>query len=173
VRRLLLAWGVLLATASVGLAQPAHGGGRRREAREELFKMIDAYVVSNLQESLALTDEQFARLLPAVRRLQSVRREFAEKRRDTLMEMRRLLASGAGTEPRIAELMQSLKALEAEEPAAVRKEIDAVDSQLTPVQQAKLRLMEARVEQRLRELLRRGQGPGPRGGRSDGASETP
>ena len=36
--------------------------------------MVDAYIVSNLQESLGLTDEQFVRLLPLVKRLQSERR---------------------------------------------------------------------------------------------------
>jgi hypothetical protein len=132
--------------------------------------MVDAYVVSTLQESLGLTDQQFARLLPAVRRLQSTRRDFAEKRRETLVEMRAILASGTGTEGRIAELMSRLKAMEHDEPEAVRREADAVDAQLTPVQQAKLRLMEARIEQRLRELVRRGQGPGPRG---RGAGEEP
>ncbi len=135
--------------------------------------MVDAYVVSTLQESLGLTDAQFARLLPAVRRLQSTRRDFAEKRRDTLVELRQVLASGAGTEARVAELMVRLKALERDEPAAVRKEADAVDAQLTPLQQAKLRLMEARIEQRLRELVRRGQGPGPRGRGPGEGSDTP
>jgi len=131
--------------------------------------MVDAYVVSNLQESLGLTDDQFVKLLPAVRRLQSVRREFAEKRRDRLSEIRHLLESGTATEARITELMKELKAVEAEEPGAVRKEVDAVDAQLTPVQQAKLRIAEVRFEQRLREYLRRGQGAGPRGRLPDAA----
>jgi Spy/CpxP family protein refolding chaperone len=172
VKRLLLAAGLVSALGSVATAQPARrqGGPPDREAREELFKMVDAYVVSNLQESLGLTDEQFVKLLPAVRRLQSVRREFVEKRRDRLSEIRHLLESGTGTEARISELMKELKAAELEEPAAVRREVDAVDAQLTPVQQAKLRLMEARVEQRLREYLRRGQGPGPHGRRPDGGT---
>jgi hypothetical protein len=173
VKTALVALGLTLTLGDFAAAQPAGRPGRPgdREAREELFKMIDAYVVSNLQESLGLTDPQFVKLLPAVRRLQSVRREFAEKRRARIAEMGRLLESGAGTETQIAELMKDVKAQEVEEHGAIRKEVDAVDAQLTPVQQAKLRLLEARVEQRLRELLRRGQGQGagPRGRRPDDA----
>ena len=173
-RRVALAASLCLAAASLARAQQGVFPPQR-EAREELFKMIDAYVVSNLQDSLGLTDEQFVKLLPAIRRLQSVRREFAEKRRDRLAEMRRLLASGAGTEPRIAELMRQLKEQETEEPGAVRREEEAVDALLTPVQQAKLRLLEARLEQRLRELIRQGQAqrPGLRGRRPSGNPDLP
>ena len=32
--------------------------------------MVDAYVVSNLQESLGLSDEQFAKAIPLVKKLQ-------------------------------------------------------------------------------------------------------
>lgn len=169
----LLAAGLLAATATMAAAQPARYRGGQ-QAREELFKIVDAYVVSNLQESLGLSDQEFVKLLPPVRRLQSVRRDYAERRRERLGEMRRLLQSGAATEPRIAELMKELKAQEAEEPLAVRREVDAVDALLTPVQQAKLRLLEARVEQFLREVVRRGQrqGLGPRRG-APAAGEDP
>jgi hypothetical protein len=175
VKRLLLAAALTLVLGDVAAAQPRRlGGPPDRETREELFKMVDAYVVSNLQEGLGLTDEQFVKLLPAVRRLQSVRRDYAERRRDRIAELRRVLESGTGTEAGIAEQMKGLKALELEEPGAVRREVDAVDAQLSPVQQAKLRLLELRFEQRLRELLRRGQGQGagPRA-RRPGGGESP
>jgi Spy/CpxP family protein refolding chaperone len=161
-----------------GWAQGAARGGANRPARDELFKMIDAYIVSNLQESLALTDEQFVKILPQVKRLRTDRREYVERRRETLAEMRQLLESGTATDARIAALMKTLKEQEAEEPAVLRKDVDAVDALLSPVQQAKLRLLEARVEQRLRELLKRPEGQGPagrqqRGGRPSGDSELP
>ena len=49
-------------------------------AREEAGRMVDAYVLSNLQESLGLSDDQFVRLLPLVKRLQAERREAIERR---------------------------------------------------------------------------------------------
>lgn len=123
--------------------------------REELFKMVEAYIVSNLQESLALSDEQFVRILPLLRRVQSERRAYVLGRARLLNEMRRLLESGTATDARLAELMRNLKQREVEEPAALRQDVDALDAQLTPVQQAKLRLLETRVEQRLRDLMTR------------------
>jgi len=168
----------ILVFPPIGWAQGAARGGANRPARDELFKMIDAYIVSNLQESLALTDEQFVKILPLVKRLRTDRREFVERRRATLAEMRQLLESGTATDARITTLMKTLKEQETEEPATLRRDVDAVDALLSPVQQAKLRLLEARVEQRLRELLRRPEGQGPagrqqRGGRPAGDSELP
>jgi Spy/CpxP family protein refolding chaperone len=177
-RRTTLALLLALALPSTARPQGAAHGGANRPARDELFKMIDAYVVSNLQESLALTDEQFVKLLPLVKKLRADRREFVEKRRETLAEMRRLLESGTATDASIAALMKTLRTQETEEPVALRKDADAVDALLSPVQQAKLRLLEARVEQRLRELVKRPEGQGAggrsqRGGRPGGDAELP
>jgi hypothetical protein len=128
-------------------------------AREELFKIVDAYMVSNLQESLGLTDDQFAKLLPVVKRMQAERRGFATRRVALVVEMRRLLNTGGAGEARVAELMKDLRALEAEEPTAMRRHLDAVDAALTPVQQAKFRIMEMDVDRRIRELMNRARGP--------------
>ncbi len=171
--RRVAAIGVLLLAGAEGVwAQGAARPGANRPARDELFKMIDAYIVSNLQESLSLTDEQFVKLLPVVKKLHATRRDFVQRRRETLGEMRRLLESGNATEARIGELVKTLKAQEAEEPLALRRDADAVDALLSPLQQAKLRLLEARVEQRLRELVKRpaGQGAGGRPQRDPGAA---
>ena len=153
-RRLRL-WLVALCLAA------APGFGQDLEPRrEELFKMIDAYVVSNLQESLALSDEQFVKILPLVKKAQSDRRSYALGRASVLGEMRRLLESGTATDARLGELLRDLKSREAEEPAVRRRTADALDAQLTPVQQAKLRVLETRVEQRLRELVNRNRSQG-------------
>ena len=76
-----LVTGVLLATAAIGSAQEpaAPSGAGQYRPREEAFRMIDAYFLSNLQESLGLTDEQFVRLLPNVKRLQNDRRQYAQR----------------------------------------------------------------------------------------------
>jgi hypothetical protein len=147
---------------ALALVAPLLGAQQAKEPRrDELFKMIDAYVLSNLQESLDLSDEQFVTILPLVRRVQADRRAFAQKRAQTLNEMRRLLESGNATDARIEALMKDLKAQEAEEPAALRRNADALDAVLGPVQQAKLRLLESRVEQRLREIVNRARGDVP------------
>lgn len=124
-----------------------------RRPRDEAFKMVEAYIVSNLQESLGLTDDQFAKLLPHVKRLQKDRRDFAQRKGRTMGELRRILESGSATEPRVVELMKEVKAVEVEQVETVRKDMDAIDGVLTPVQQAKFRLLEVEVERKIRALM--------------------
>ncbi len=174
-RRLLLT-GVLLASGALASAQedaPPSGGPLR--PREEAFRMIDAYLVSNLQESLGLSDEQFVRLLPMVKRLQNDRRQLAQRRQRALQEMRKLLQSGAATEGRLEELLRELKAVEGEQPSVVRRDLDAIDGVLTPVQQAKYRILELEVERKIRDVMTqmRGQTRPPGRGRPRGGAEPP
>jgi hypothetical protein len=164
--------GIFFLLAVAGTAQ-AQAPGAPERPREELFKMVDAYIVSNLQENLGLTDEQFVKILPLVKKAQSDRRLFAERRNMSLQEMGRLLQSGTATEPRIADLLRDFKQHEVDDAATQRKNFDAVDAQLDVVQQAKLRLMMARVEQNIRELINRAR---PQGGvrpRREGLGQNP
>jgi len=147
----------------VGLG-PGHLDGR---PRDEAHKYLEAYFISNLQERLALTNDQFAKLLPAVMRLQTERRELQQRRMHAAQELRRLLESGKATEASVADALKELKRAESEGPAAVWKQQEAVDAQLTPIQQAKFRILEFEVERRVRDLLagvRRPGGPARRGG---------
>lgn len=158
----------LLALAALALAGARAGAqesapGRPGDSRrEEAFKLVDAYVVSNIQESLGLSDEQFVKVLPLVRKLQGERREYLLGRTRLLREMRRLLRSGTSSEAPVLESLRDLKALEADGPARVKRSADALDAVLAPLQQAKFRLLELEVEQRLRELMSRSR-PGARG----------
>lgn len=113
--------------------------------------MLEAYIISNLQEGLGLSDEQFVKLLPLVKRLQTDRRGFAQKRQRAIQELRRALQSSG--EARVSELLRELKAVESEEPAALRKDYEAIDAALTTVQQAKYRILEIETDRRLRELM--------------------
>jgi Spy/CpxP family protein refolding chaperone len=154
------AWG------APALAQEEAPDAPGRPARDEAFKMVDAYVVSNLQESLGLTDEQFAKAIPLVKKLQGDRREALQERARTVREMRRLLRQGGATETQVLDLLGQLKKLDAESPAQNRKNLDALDAVLTPIQQAKFRVLELEVEQRIREIMgrarpRQGQGARP------------
>jgi Spy/CpxP family protein refolding chaperone len=115
--------------------------------------MVDAYIVSNLQESLSLTDEQFVKTLPLVKRLLSDRRELAEARRQALRELRQMLQSGSATEARVADRLREVKGLENDEREKTKRDLDALDGVLTVVQQAKFRVMEVEIEQKIRELL--------------------
>jgi Spy/CpxP family protein refolding chaperone len=145
---------VFLAHAALAAAQPPDdrrmGPGR---ARDEGARMIEAYVLSNLQESLGLTDDQYVKALPLVKKLQSDRREYAQGRMRLVRQLRRTLESGGATEGQVADLLAQVKALEAEGPVRIKKSLDALDAVLTPLQQAKLRVFEVEVERKLRDLL--------------------
>ncbi len=136
---------------------PDNTVGHVPELRDETFRLMDAYLISNLQESLGLTDEQFARAMPLVKKLQSDRRDFARRRMQALRSLRRTLVSGSATEAGVAELLKDVKNASAEERAATVRNVDALDAVLTPLQQAKFRVFEAEVDIRLRHLLARSQ----------------
>ena len=141
------------------------GQGARPRGRERPSRWSTPTSSSNLQESLGLTDEQFAKLLPLVQRLQAdrgaVRGSAGMQPLHGDAAAARVGGGHGGAGRRAA---AELKAAEAEEPAASCAGPDAVDAVLTPVQQVKFRILEAEVEQRIRELMarvraqRRGQG---------------
>lgn len=133
---------------------------RAPELRDETFRLMDAYLISNLQESLGLTDEQFAKTLPLVKKLQSDRRDYARRRMQALRLLRKSLSSGSATETGVAEELKGLKSASADERAAAVRNLEALDAVLTPLQQAKFRVFEAEVDARLRHLLARSQEKG-------------
>jgi len=132
-----------------------------RAAREEAFRMVDAYVVSNLQESLGLGDEQFAKAIPLVKKLQHDRRDYLMERGRMVREMRRLLRQGGPVEPQVLDLLKQVKALDVEGPERSRRNLEALDALFNPIQQAKYRVLEGEVEQRVRELMNRARAARP------------
>jgi len=136
---------------------PENTVGHVPELRDETFRLMDAYMISNLQESLGLTDEQFGRALPLVKKLQSDRRDFARRRMQALRSLRKTLVSGSATEAGVADLLKEVKSASADERAATVRNAEALDAVLTPLQQAKFRVFEAEVDIRLRHLLARSQ----------------
>ncbi len=135
---------------------------QRRHDREEEFRIVDAYVVSHLQESLGLSDEQFAKAVPLVTKLQRERREYLMGRVRLMREMRRLLREGGNVEAKLLERLEEYKKLEAEGPERIRRNLEALVAMLTALQQSKYRVLEADVEQRMRALAARAREARPR-----------
>jgi Spy/CpxP family protein refolding chaperone len=156
---------ILAACASAAAQEAAPPAGRPprpdRPDREEAFRMVDAYIAGKLQESLGLTDDQFAKVLPMVTQLHRDRREVFHRRQQLLRELRRTLASGTATEAEVQQGLAEVKRLENDEHVRLRRDREAVDAALTPLQQAKFRVLEAEVEQKIRSLRMRGGRPGP------------
>ena len=132
---------------------PGPGPGPGKGGHHEAFKMIDAYLLANVEEALGLNSEQSAKVVPLVLKLQRDRRELQRRRGRALGEMKKLLGSGSATEARVSEEMKALRALEAEEQATIREDVEAIDKELDIVQQAKYRILEREVERRIQGLI--------------------
>jgi len=115
--------------------------------------MIDAYLLANVQDALGLSDDQNAKVLPLVLKLQSDRRGFHRRRGKVLGEMKRALGSGTATEAAIADGMKEFRAIESEESETIRRDTETIDKELTTVQQAKLRILEREVERKIQTLV--------------------
>ena len=63
----------------------------RRAKRGDMEGLMEAYVISKLQESLDLTDQQFAEMVVAQKKLSGHRRDYRQERSRTLQELRQLL----------------------------------------------------------------------------------
>ena len=144
----------VIAMPAVVLAQ--QGASHKRPA-DEAFKMVEAYVIANVQESLELTDEQFVKLLPSLKRQQTERREFNRNRQRALRDLNRTVRGG-DTEQRIVAALDHLKQIEAGSFEARRQRYAEIDAELSPIQQAKLRVFEFEIERRIRDLMRRVRG---------------
>jgi DNA repair exonuclease SbcCD ATPase subunit len=143
-----------LALIQAGNQDPA---GRRGQppVREEVEAMVDAYIISKLQEALQLDDEQYARVIVAQKKLQESRRSFRRQRAETLRELRRSLASAEPRDDQLGSLLDRLAELQKDFEERQRAELKGLDALLTLRQRARYRILEAEIERRLQELVRR------------------
>lgn len=136
-----------------------------RPRREELHGMLDAYIISKLQEALRLGDEQYARVIVAQKKLNEQRRDYHRERRELLQQLRQSLAGDKPSEAELSRLLERLEALRSEFEARQKAAYAALDALLTVEQRARHRLLEVEVEGRMQEMMReirrqrRGAGP--------------
>lgn len=136
-----------------------------RPRREELHGMLDAYVISKLQEALRLSDEQYARVIVAQKKLDEQRRDYHRDRRELLQRLRQALAADKPSEAELSSLLERLEALRSEFEARQKAAHAALDALLTVEQRARYRLFMVEIEGRMQEMmrevrrLRRGAGP--------------
>jgi Spy/CpxP family protein refolding chaperone len=133
----------------------------RADRHRELAAMVDTYLLMQVQERVGLSNDQFARVMPLIRRLQADRREMMEARRGEIRKLRALLAAGNATDASVSPVLEQLRATEQSVCQKIIEDMQGIDGILTPLQQAKYRVLEAEVEKRIRHLRRRAGGRGP------------
>jgi Spy/CpxP family protein refolding chaperone len=121
----------------------------------EIRRMFDSYALMQAQEQLKITDDQFPKFLTRFKALQDIRRRTQQERNRTLQELRRLTADPQADENAMKERVKALEDLEERSQSDVRKAYDAIDQVLDVRQQARFRVFEEAMEQRMLQLITR------------------
>lgn len=150
---------LVLLAAAAGLAVGSTQQDRSQEpTRADVEGMMEAYVLSKLQDALSLSDEQFGSLVVAQKKLQDTRRAYREDRTRMLRELRQTLrhdAAGASElDPMLDELRERRVSFFEEETSRY----EAIDEILDVRQRARYRVLEVELQRRLNELMRRVRG---------------
>ncbi|MGE3343646.1 MAG: hypothetical protein AB7L71_09440 [Vicinamibacterales bacterium] len=156
-----------------GMELPAAAPGMPVQQLQELF---DAFVLVQAQRVLQLTDDEYQRFFPAMKRLQDVRRGQVQQRVRQLNELRRaaplrpgpnqreVVSADEATLTAMLRRMDEMEARHAEEIRDARKALDAV---LTVRQRAAFRIFEEDMERQKIDFITRARqqaGPGRQGG---------
>ncbi len=123
----------------------------------EIQKLFDGYLLIQAQESLGLSDQQFAQFVPRLRTLQDTRRRHQQERVRLLNELQRLTrpATDAVDDSVLTDRLSTLQELDARFAADMRKAYNALDEVLGVRQQARFRVFEEQIERKKLDLLLR------------------
>jgi len=164
---LAVAAGVLgFPSAAAGQAR-GQAGQRNGAGVAELQRLFDAYLVREAQKALHLDDEQFRRVLPRLRELQSARRRHEQARQRIIAALARLSSREAGGDAAIAGRLRELQEHDDRASAELRRAYDDLDGELDVRRRARFRVFEQTMERRKFQLMLRArrdeagrQGPG-------------
>jgi hypothetical protein len=154
---------VSIAVAATSAAQPSIGkpqGGRTADmSPAQVNQLFDAMLVMQAQDALSLNEQQYAQFVTRLKVLQDTRRRSQQERVRLINELQRMTnprAAGANTpEADIKLRLSALQELEGRSAAELRKAYNAVDEVLSPLQQARFRVLEENIERRKLQLVGR------------------
>jgi Spy/CpxP family protein refolding chaperone len=121
----------------------------------EIRRMFDSYALMQAQDQLKITEEQFPKFLTRFKALQDLRRRTLQERIRRLQELRRLTNDPQADEAPMKEQVKSLQDLEDRSQVETRKAYEAIDQVLDVRQQARFRVFEEQMEQRMLQLITR------------------
>ena len=146
---LLLAGGIFVCAITANGAQQNND---RPADRAEFQQMMEAYVLSKLQDALGLSDEQYAQMVVAQKKLHDARRSHRRERQRLLRQLHREVDLDDADE-RLAATIAELSSLDESHRGELRERIDVIDQILSVRQQAKYRLLEVELERRMQRLI--------------------
>ena len=150
---------------NIGKAGPQREGrlvpDNRGRNRAPIQEVIEGLYVSRFLQELELNDDQFARVLPALRDSLRQRNQLGQRRSRALNALRRSIQEGASDDEinaRVRDVDESDLALR----AVQEKFFRSVDPELSPRQRGRLRIVQPNLEQRIRNLIDRSRNQGGR-----------
>jgi hypothetical protein len=163
VRRVVTIVGLCVITATAVSAQPPPGGPPVAAPTDamspaQLHQLFDAMLVMQAQNALSLNEQQYGQFLTRLRVLQESRRKNLQERGRLINELQKMTnprnpqaAPEADVKSRLGELQE----LEARTAAELRRAYNGIDEVLSPLQQARFRVLEEQIERRKLELVAR------------------
>ena len=122
--------------------------------RQEVEGMMEAYILSKLQDSLDLTDEQFGSMVVAQKKLSDTRRAYRRDRMQVLRQMRQTLQREQAGESELQPLLSQLDTLRDDFAGNEKSRYAAVDTILDIRQRARYRILEVELQRRLGQMMR-------------------
>jgi len=155
------AWGIAGTLVLVLASAPGSGVLQAQEnpvSVVELQALLDAYFITQAQLELQLSEEQYPQFLKKLLVLQNVRLKNEQERLKLIRDLNRLVnarVARPGQEGQFRERLKALDDLEISGSADFRTARDELAQTLTLRQQARLRLLEERMERQKLQLLLR------------------
>jgi len=135
-----------------GTTTPA---GERPISPAEVRRMFDSYALMQAQEQLKISNEQFPKFLMQYKALQELRRKSTQERNQILQELRKQTSAETANDAQLKDRLKALHDLEERSHTDVRKAYDELDKLLDVKQQARFRVFEQQMEQRMAQLVAR------------------
>ena len=126
----------------------------RRAGGRDVEGLMEAYVISKLHDSLDLTDEQFAKMVSAQKKLSESRKNYRRERNKTLQQMRQILQSSDSGEARLESLLDELDELQTSFESQQRTDYKSIDAILDTRQRARYRILEQEIQRRFQQMVR-------------------
>jgi hypothetical protein len=133
----------------------ATGDGARPITPGEVRKMFDSYALMQAQEQLKISNEQFPKFLMQFKALQELRRTATQERNKILQELRQGAADTKVNDAQLKDHLKALRDIEEKSHGDMRKAYDEIDKVLDVRQQARFRVFEQQMEQRMLQLVSR------------------
>jgi hypothetical protein len=121
----------------------------------EVQRLFDAFVLVQAQESLELSDDQFAPFVSKLKRLQELRRRNQQEEQRLLRAVQRLETRQEASDEEIETRLGELDDHHVRAAEAVRAAYADIDSILALRQRVRLRVFEQRMERRKLQLVMR------------------